>query len=157
MVLGAAAMLFGCSSSPAERSDQGAALDGLSERQTSKDHAHADRALPDAGAVTAGFGDPCTIDEVKKCPTGLLCLQGPSGGNNGFCTRTCPATSSKQCTGTPAGTAAFCIVTDADAQGNKGCAFVCAEPGSTFTCPGELECQSTEDPAGSGQRLCLPK
>jgi hypothetical protein len=112
----------------------------------------------DSSAVIAGYGEPCTLDGVKKCATAsLFCLAGPSGGNTGFCTQTCPAGQSKQCSGTPSGTAAFCIVTDVNVAKDKGCAFVCEEPGATFTCPGELQCSPTEEPAGSGQHLCLPK
>jgi hypothetical protein len=74
----------------------------------------------------------------------------------GFCTKTCPKTSSTACADAPEGTAAFCVVTDANTAGDKGCAFVCKQGGTSYTCPGDLKCQSSDEPAGSGQFLCLP-
>jgi hypothetical protein len=108
------------------------------------------------GAAKGAWGQPCTVGDDTTCATGLFCLQGPAGGTVGFCTKTCPATSSAQCPGTPPGTAAFCVVTTVDAQGDKGCAFACKEGSQTYACPGALTCETTEDPPGSGQYLCLP-
>ncbi len=107
-------------------------------------------------AGRAGFGDPCTVGDDATCDEGLLCLQGPSGGKIGFCTKTCPKTSSAPCSGAPEGTFAACVVTDVDQSGDKGCAFACAVASKTFSCPGSLKCSTTEDPPGSGQKLCLP-
>jgi hypothetical protein len=112
-------------------------------------------ATGDAG-LAGSFGQPCQVDQPTSCQSGLFCLQGPNGGNNGFCSKTCPPNSGAACPGAPAGTAAYCVVTDVDLQGDKGCAFVCKEGTETYTCPGTLTCQTTEDPPGSGQYLCLP-
>src|SRR5581483_3316647 len=108
------------------------------------------------GAVSGSYGQPCTVGDDTTCNAGLFCLQGPSGGSVGFCTHTCPPTSSSRCMGTPPNTAAYCVVTDVDAQGDKGCAFVCRVGTRTYTCPGALQCQTTDEPPGSGQYLCLP-
>lgn len=102
------------------------------------------------------FGQPCPVGSDAACVEGLFCLEGPSGGAVGFCTKTCPKTSAAACPGAPAGTAAYCVVTDVNAQGDKGCAFVCRKGSKTYLCPGELKCQTTQEPAGSGQYLCLP-
>lgn len=100
------------------------------------------------------FGGPC--DANGNCPDGFICLPGPTSGS--FCSKSCPANSSAMCAGAPSGTAAYCVVTNADPQGDKGCAFVCAEPGGKhYACPGQLVCETTDDPPGSGQRLCLPQ
>jgi hypothetical protein len=108
------------------------------------------------GGLAGSFGQPCQVDQPTSCQSGLFCLQGPNGGNDGFCSKTCPPNSGGACPGAPAGTAAYCVVTDVDLQGDKGCAFVCKEGATTYTCPGTLQCQTTEDPPGSGQYLCLP-
>lgn len=113
-------------------------------------------ASDDVAPAPGSFGQPCTVGRAGDCLEGLFCLQGPSGGRNGFCTRTCPRTSSARCADTPPGTAAYCLVTDVNAAGDKGCAFVCTLPGMTFTCPGTLRCVHVQDPPGSGQELCLP-
>lgn len=118
-----------------------------------------DSATEDAGTdagLAGSFGQPCTVGRAGDCAEGLFCLQGPSGGRTGFCTRTCPRTSSGPCSGAPSGTAAFCLVTNVNAAGDKACAFVCLVGGMTRSCPGELQCAASEDPPGSGQRLCLP-
>jgi hypothetical protein len=119
----------------------------------------ADAATADAGsdaAAPGGFGQPCAVGQPGECAEGLFCLQGPSGGRTGFCSRTCPRTSSAACAGAPPGTAAYCLVTNVNAAGDKGCAFVCLVGGMTRACPGELRCAAAEEPPGSGQRLCLP-
>jgi hypothetical protein len=108
----------------------------------------------DAGG--GGFGDPCMLDEAAPCADGSFCLAGPSGGSVGFCTHTCPRGTSGACPGAPEGTTAYCVVTDVNAAGDKGCAFLCEVGGTTYTCPGELTCSPTQEPPGSGQRLCLP-
>jgi hypothetical protein len=109
-----------------------------------------------ASGVPAAFGEPCTVGDDTTCVAGLFCLAGPLGGDVGFCTKTCPKTSAAACPGPPAGTAAFCVVTGVDSSGAKGCAFVCRQGSTTYRCPGKLECQTTQEPAGSGQYLCLP-
>jgi hypothetical protein len=106
--------------------------------------------------VSGDYGQPCTVGDDTTCSAGLLCLQGPAGGSVGFCTHTCPATSRAVCAGTPPGTAAYCVVTDVDPQGDKGCAFVCREGTHVYPCPGALQRQTTDEPPGSGQYLCLP-
>ena len=108
------------------------------------------------GGKEAGFGEACTVGDDATCAAGLLCLEGPSSGAVGFCTKTCPKTSSAACPGAPTGTAAYCLVTDANTNGDKGCAFVCRQGTKTYSCPGDLKCQTTEEPPGSGQYLCLP-
>jgi hypothetical protein len=110
---------------------------------------------PDANK-RAGYGEPCTVGDDATCADGFLCLQGPSGGKVGFCTKTCPSTSSAVCPGTPDGTVAYCVVTDVDTQGDKGCAFLCRAGSKTYPCPGALTCETADDPPGSGQYLCLP-
>lgn len=145
--------VFACSTSsePVRETDGGpledasSALDGSTSLDSSGD-----------ASSTSLFGQPCTVGADAACGEGLFCLQGPSGGKVGFCTRKCPKTSSQECSDAPAGTAAYCVVTDVDKDGNKGCAFVCAQGASAFACPGKLRCQTTEEPPGSGQRLCLP-
>lgn len=113
-------------------------------------------ASDDVAPAPGSFGQPCAVGRAGECLDGLFCLQGPSGGRNGFCTHTCPRTSSARCADAPPGTAAYCLVTDVNAAGDKGCAFVCTLPGMTFTCPGTLRCVHVQDPPGSGQELCLP-
>jgi hypothetical protein len=96
------------------------------------------------------------VDSDGGCDNGLFCLQGPNGGSVGFCTETCLGTSSAACPGTPQGMAAFCVVTGVDPAGDKACAFACAESGATYSCPANLTCETSDDPPGSGQMLCLP-
>jgi hypothetical protein len=86
----------------------------------------------------------------------LFCLVGPSGGKTGFCTKTCPKGSSAICPGAPEGSTAYCVVTDVNAARDKGCAFLCEVGGQTYACPHQLKCATTQEPPGSGQRLCLP-
>ena len=105
-------------------------------------------AAPDSLLPTV-FGGPC--DSSGTCGPGLICLPGPNGGS--FCSKTCPVAQSKVCPGALPGTAAYCLVTDADSQGDKGCAFLCLLAGKTYSCPGKLICETTDDPPGSGQRL----
>lgn len=112
----------------------------------------ADYRFPDASG--APFGAPCNPGG-GECHPGLFCLEGPSGGR-GFCSMTCPATSSGVCEGTPPGTLAYCVVTNVNARGDKGCAFLCELAGTAYECPGTQLCQTNEEPPGSGQRLCLP-
>lgn len=112
----------------------------------------ADFRFPDASG--APFGAPCTPGSGICHPT-LFCLAGPTG-ERGFCSMTCPATSSGRCEGTPEGTIAYCVVSNVNAMGDKGCAFLCEVGDETYTCPGTQVCQTNEEPPGSGQRLCLP-
>jgi hypothetical protein len=126
---------------------------------TAEDVIAEDTAAEEVGtdaAAPGSFGQPCVVGRSGGCADGLICLQGPAGGRTGFCSRTCPRTSSGACAGAPPGTAAFCLVTNVNAAGDKGCAFVCLVRGMTHACPGELRCAADEDPPGSGQRLCLP-
>ncbi|HEX7601450.1 MAG TPA: hypothetical protein VF316_07595 [Polyangiaceae bacterium] len=151
LTLGLAVMIIACSSSPS------AADAGADAAVLNQDAAIGADASSEADAdKRAGYGEPCTVGDDTTCVDGFLCLQGPSGGKTGFCTKTCPSTSSAACPGTPAGTSAYCVVTDVDAQGDKGCAFVCREGAQTYACPGALQCETAEDPPGSGQYLCLP-
>jgi hypothetical protein len=165
--LAAAALLGACSSaSGTAPSGNVAGIDGAVDgADDATSDGGATEGAPDAAADApsegdaaprAAYGEPCAVGDDATCVAGLFCLQGPSGGTVGFCTKTCPATSSAVCAGTPPGTAAFCVVTGVDPQGDKGCAFVCRELSTTYTCPGALKCQSTDDPPGSGQYLCLP-
>jgi hypothetical protein len=143
-------LLAGCSSS----SSPSVAEAGAPDAAPIVDATPPEASAADAGA-RAGYGEPCELADAG-CADGLFCLEGPSGGSVGFCTKTCPSTSSAACPGAPAGTAAYCVVTDVDPQGDKGCAFLCRVGSQTYTCPGALKCQTTEDPPGSGQYLCLP-
>ena len=169
-------LLLGCSSSTVTNGATDAAAvgdgaqNGAADAAAAGDGAQNDAAVPaepvdasasgdadaavDAGA-RAAWGASCTVGD-DTCAAGLFCLQGPSGGTVGFCTKTCPKTSSSACSGAAMGTAAFCLVTDVNPQGDKGCAFVCAVGPRSYACPGALKCQTAEDPPGSGQRLCLP-
>jgi hypothetical protein len=163
-------ILVACSSSPGsgDNPDSGTNTghDAAAGDAAGNDGPSNDAIAPDAsadgpegpadGAAPGNWGEPCTVGNDATCMSGLFCLQGPAGGTVGFCTKTCPATSSAVCPGTPAGMAAYCVVTTVDAQGDKGCAFVCLEPGHTWTCPGALKCETSDDPPGSGQRLCIP-
>jgi hypothetical protein len=163
LILVACIATTGCSSntSPQEAGDG-----GTSDGQPAVDVATGMDGAPDAppplsdaardGAGQNAWGDPCTVGNDTTCGTGLFCLQGPNGGSVGFCTETCPSTSSGPCSGTPAGMAAFCVVTDVDTQGDKGCAFACRIGSQTWTCPGALTCETMDDPPDSGQRLCVP-
>jgi hypothetical protein len=159
LLLLATLTLTACSSS----SPTTTAVDAAVEASTPASDATAGNAFAEAAtdaasdaSTRAAYGSPCTVGDDTTCQDGLLCLQGPSGGTVGFCTKTCPSTSSASCPGTPPGTAAYCVVTNVDTQGDKGCAFVCKEGPSTYPCPGALKCETSEDPPGSGQYLCLP-
>lgn len=147
LIVGCAAALFGCGSSPGTTSDLAVPPFDLAVA------APVDLvATPDLSEPT--FGLPCDPD--GNCAAGLFCLAGPNGGS--FCSKTCPANSSGPCPGAPPGTAAYCVVTGVDPQNDKGCAFACKEPnGGMFQCPGQLQCETTDDPPGSGQRLCIPQ
>jgi hypothetical protein len=151
-------VLFACSSSTtgAGAGTSAVAVDDAAVADTT-DAAPADDGGADAAdGGPAAFGEPCTVGDDATCVAGLFCLASPLGGDIGFCTKTCPKTSSAACAGTPTGTAAFCVVTDVNSSGAKGCAFVCRHGAQTYPCPGKLECQTTQEPAGSGQYLCLP-
>lgn len=134
--------------------------DAAADDATTPDDAPADGGEVDGGrgdgSKRSDFGQPCTVGDDATCIDGLFCLVGPSGGAVGFCTKTCPKASGAACPGAPAGMAAYCVVTDVNSQGDKGCAFVCRQGSQTYSCPGELQCQTTQEPAGSGQYLCLP-
>jgi hypothetical protein len=150
-----ACALGACSSSttgpPAVAPDAAAAEDAAEDAP-----AAADDGGDAADGGPAAFGEPCTVGDDTTCIAGLFCLAGPLGGDVGFCTKTCAKTSAAACAGTPSGTAAFCVVTGVNSGGDKGCAFVCRQGSATYRCPGKLECQTTQEPAGSGQYLCLP-
>jgi hypothetical protein len=154
-----ACVLVACTTTGASASSL--AADAAAADDAGDDAADDASTTPDDGTDAAdggpaAFGEPCTAGNDATCVAGLICLAGPSGGDVGFCTKTCPKTSAAACPGAPTGTAAFCVVTDANSSGDKGCAFVCRQGGKMFTCPGKLECQTTQEPAGSGQYLCLP-
>jgi hypothetical protein len=117
----------------------------------SRDGAPAD----DASAARAAYGFPCTVGDDSTCQDGLFCLEGPTG-STGFCSKICLKTSNAACPGSPAGTAAFCVITDVDTKGDKACAFACLVGGKAFKCPGALTCETADDPPGSGQRMCIP-
>ena len=167
LVVGVSILLGACSSSSspgAAAPGDANAIDASDDAAQSMDASGTDAldASPGSeaeagdGSTKAAWGDPCTVGHDTTCASGLFCLQGPAGGTVGFCTQTCPSASSGVCTGTPPGTTAYCVVTTVDAQGDKGCAFLCRAGAQTYTCPGELKCQTTDDPAGSGDYLCLP-
>ncbi|HEX7663069.1 MAG TPA: hypothetical protein VF407_01085 [Polyangiaceae bacterium] len=141
--------LGACGSSSTGSSDPSASDGGASDAASSVD-ATTDAASTDATT----FGEPCTVGDDAWCGEGFFCLMGPAGNKTGFCSKTCKG--SGACDGVPEGMAAFCVVTDVDTAGDKGCAFACKEGGNEYPCPGELQCETTEDPAGSGQYLCLP-
>jgi hypothetical protein len=109
----------------------------------------------DASPTRAAFGFPCTVGDDATCEDGLFCLEGPTG-TAGFCSKTCPSTSSAACKGAPPGMAAYCVVTGVDEQNDNGCAFVCLLKGKTYPCPGSTTCETEDDPPGSGQRMCIP-
>ncbi|MBK6696746.1 MAG: hypothetical protein IPG50_31820 [Myxococcales bacterium] len=144
-------LLLACSTAPSTTGTPASSLDAAAADDAASD----DAGTADAAPKTA-FGSPCKVGDDTSCGAGLFCLAGPAGGKTGFCTKSCPKTSSAACADAPPGTSAFCLVTDANAAGDKGCAFLCKKAAATFTCPGALKCQTTDEPAGSGQFLCLP-
>lgn len=166
-LLPALVMLAACREDPAAHGVDAAAVDAaevgtvdaaaedVTAGEVTVDDAATEDVATDA-AAPGSFGQPCVVAQAGDCAAGLICLRGPAGGRVGFCTRTCPRTSSGPCAGAPPGTAAFCLVTNVNAAGDKGCAFVCLVGGMTHACPGELRCATSEEPPGSGQRLCLP-
>jgi len=148
-----------CGSEVAATTDAG--LDGSSSTDASDLDSAVVEDAPldvDASSVDAGsghgFGEPCTLDGVSPCDDGLLCIS--PAGNDGFCSKNCEV-SGRICPSAPEGTTAYCIVgEEGTPNGMKACAFLCAGGGGEFACPGTLTCASTEEPPGSGQRLCLP-
>lgn len=109
----------------------------------------------DAGKPTlGGFGDPC---KTGGCKTGFTCAITQTGATKGFCSKLCPK-ALDPCTGMPAGTKAFCLLSDG--KGNNYCVFLCKYKDSTGAktapCPAQLTCGTKEDPAGSGQFQCIP-
>jgi hypothetical protein len=143
---------------PASTAALDAASDGGSSSEDREPNTSEQRDADADAAADSGlrYGEPCTVTDRAPCAKGLFCLGGPAGGKIGFCTATCSKASSAACPDTPTGTSAYCVVTDVNTAGDKGCAFVCREHGTDFPCPGELQCQTTEEPPDSGQRLCLP-
>lgn len=103
--------------------------------------------------ASSTFGQPCNPSFDPACSDDSFCLWAPT--NKYFCSQAC-AKQGASCPGGPPGTAAFCIVTDATPDGQGGCGFVCAAHGKSYPCPAGLTCQTSDDPPGSGQRLCLP-
>lgn len=96
---------------------------------------------------------------TAPCAAGESCafvnLPG-SSTTNGFCTKHCPALATA-CTGGPAGSIYYCALTGKSPTGQTtyACAFFCQLSGKNAPCPPTLACSPTEQPPGSGQRLCM--
>lgn len=107
------------------------------------------------GTKVATFGDICS--KPADCIPNLLCI---TVGNRtrGHCSKTC---TTAICPGAPAGSMALCILTSSTDKNTNYCAFVCQykDSGGTIrkaTCPSYQSCSVSEDPPGSGQRVCVP-
>lgn len=85
------------------------------------------------------------------CPMGLRCAY-PAGGTEGYCTFLCQ-NQGTLCDGGPNGTLYACAL---DAGEEDFCVFFCATAGAAYPCPNGLVCALDEQPAGSGQRICVP-
>ncbi|MFZ5786498.1 MAG: hypothetical protein ACOY3Y_08645 [Acidobacteriota bacterium] len=123
---------------------------------------------PDTGTVTpgkeagttptAGFGASCS--QTKPCAdTSMMCAVVQQGATTGFCTKEC-TNQGGECTGAPTGTHAFCILSD-QTKTKFYCAFLCSAKDqsgqvATWPCPTDLKCDTVENPAGSGQKACIP-
>lgn len=121
-----------------------------------------DGPTPDAPSIQSGtFGGVCT-NLGEKCKTkdkygyDLYCipLVGCAPGK-GFCTRRC-TTAGSECTQSPNGTLAACIV-HPGVPGDAGvdlhyCAFICAKAGVSYKCPPGLRC----DKPYQGTAVCKP-
>lgn len=99
------------------------------------------------------FGALCST--AKPCATGLTCALVTAGATTGFCTKQC-FTSGNACTGQPAGTGAYCILSDNSTPKKYFCAFLCKAGTQTWPCPAGLKCNPVDNPPGSGQNSCDP-
>ena len=99
------------------------------------------------------FGNRCNAP--SPCATGFICT-GIGSSVDGFCTKECVNYSPPgQCTGTPTGTMATCILSDT--AGTKHvCAFLCQLGTKKWPSPSTLHCDPGENPPGSQQHICMP-
>ena len=107
------------------------------------------------GTKPAVFGSLCTSGQ--NCYPDLQCVT-IGDRTRGHCSKTC---TSGICSGAPQGSMALCLLTSSTDKSIKYCAFVCQYKDSSGTlrktkCPSYQTCSSTENPPGSGQRICMP-
>jgi hypothetical protein len=107
-----------------------------------------DACMGGGGPPEAGFGDFC--DSSTPCQGTLTCFPMKSSGE-GFCTKQCSNTG-QMCTGSPAGTQAFCIFPGQ--TGGTYCGFLCKADAQTWSCPSTLQCATEPNPPGSTQFPC---
>lgn len=110
-----------------------------------------DQRPPDTGTPLSGFGNLCSVQ--SPCPAGLICHVPAAGGRFGFCTRTCNVPGGI-CSGTPPGTVALCDIFSPPSS--YLCHFACSIGGQSASCPGQLWCNPSEWPPGSGVKYCDP-
>jgi hypothetical protein len=112
---------------------------------------------PEASGAKA-YGDPCDPVNTSSCGNGLDCV-GVEGYKTGWCTKQCSkASAGKVCDGMPlaTGSAAWCSLADST-DTIYWCLFVCqADKLHIFPCPSPATTCGPEDPAGSGQKKCMP-
>ena len=106
---------------------------------------------PDMPPTGGNFGDKCSSG--GSCNSPYTCVMMGTATTNGFCTKSC-VTSGNQCSGSPTGTYAACVLQDTNKQ--LFCAFMCKIGTQSWSCPGAMTCSPSENPAGSGQYPCLP-
>ena len=157
--VGWVALATGCGDDdPKIKTDQGVDLRIVpldSGDSSTKDNTAGDTQQDTGKPTPGGFGDEC---KTGGCATGFTCAITQTGATRGFCSKLCPK-ALDPCTGIPAGTKAFCLLSDG--KGNNYCVFLCKYKDSsgdqTAPCPTQLTCGTKEDPAGSGQYQCIPK
>jgi len=108
---------------------------------------------PDTQPALAGYGWKCNNGH-PKCQPGLDCVAIGSA-TTAFCTKECFSSTGAQCTGTPTGTSAYCVIENSSTK-KRHCAFLCRLQTQTWPCPGNLTCSSSPNPAGSQQYPCMP-
>lgn len=112
---------------------------------------------PDQKITANGtFGSICSA--TAYCSASYSCVVIGAGASKGFCTKTCP-TMTQQCTGGPSGTQPYCILKNSSTS-KYYCVFLCkwgtGSSTSTAACPKDLTCDTSQNPPGSGQYVCIP-
>jgi hypothetical protein len=105
----------------------------------------------EGGGSLAGWGDVCNT--TTACTNKSMVCAGTSS-TAGFCTMTC-TNSPGECPGYASGQIAMCLLSDGKTPPTVACGFLCLLQGKSYTCPGQLKCDTVENPPGSGQKFCV--
>ena len=139
--------------------DAGSVVDLSMDRAARPDYARLDSTMSDKPPppdkpppALSGYGSKC-LNGFPACQAGYDCVAVGSATST-FCTKQC-SPSGQVCTGTPPGTAAYCLLQNSS-TGQYHCSFLCKLDSQTWSCPANLTCSSSPNPPGSKQYPCMP-